>query len=82
MSEVTELLKNNKGLASIILVMVLGGGYNIKSESNEDAALQTLSAELHETDEIQNEKYQELLQMHNNMRIDLALVMQQLENMR
>ena len=81
MNGIVDLLKNNPGLATIFAIVLGGGGFNILSESNEDAALETLSAELHETDEIQNRKYEELLQMFNDMNLELALVIQEVTSL-
>jgi len=72
-------VKNQSPAIALAVLMLGGGGVNILSEGAEEKAIQELEDRLVNADIIQDQKYDDLLQLVNDMRIEVALLTQAME---
>jgi len=75
MADITEHAKNNPLVTALLALVVGGGGFNIYQEGAEEKD----NDAFRQADIIQDQNYADLLQSHNDMRTELALIRQILE---
>lgn len=80
MSKIDDLLKGNVPLYTIVGVMLSGGGGIFLSESAEEVERESEAQQRQQHDFIQDTKHDALLALVNELRIDVALAKQALEN--
>lgn len=80
MSKLDELLKGNTPIYALIGVLASGGtGINLLSEGAEEAERADETKSRQEADYIQDTKHDALLALVNELRIELAVIQQKIE---
>ena len=82
MSKIEEALKGNGLIYAIMAVLAGGGGVNVLSEGAEEAERDSVIQKFEDADYIQDTKYEALLALVNEMRIEIALTTQTLEQLK
>jgi len=72
----TDFNFKNQSVAGVALALIVGGGgLNILSEGAEEKAIEAMIA----VDVVQDEKYADLLQRHNDLVTEVALLRQRVD---
>ena len=77
--KIEEVIKGNGPIYAIMAVLAGGGGVNVLSEGAEEAERQNETQSRQEADYIQDTKHDALLALVNELRIELAVMQEKLE---
>ena len=82
MAKLDDIFKGNAPIYTLIGVLATGGsGYSFLSEGAEDTEREEVTEKIAQADYIQDVKHDSLLALVNEMRIELALNSQALEDL-
>jgi len=69
----------NKGIAGILAIILGAGGFNVWSESAENEETEQIAEEFRLADIKQDDNYDDLLQLYNDLNLKVSLLEQQLK---
>jgi len=79
MADITDLIKKNGAVSALAVLFLTGGGFNVLSENAETAETEKIAEEFRQADVKQDDNYDALLQMLNDLNLKVALLEQELE---
>ena len=78
MTKIEEVIQGKAPLYALIALLTGGGGFNVLSETAEEKERDTVIQKFEDADYIQNTKFEALLALTNELRIQVAVLQEKI----